>query len=150
MRFGKDFWADRQSVQDAFMKLKPIPTRTKGLLSLLVSLGFVFSVNAVHVFALENELDVIADEHMGEWRETPGGEPTNDVAALVTASKEYLVFGKVSGKIEVFVREDNRKSIAGIAYYYQRNDKEWILTESGACTDAECQVRGTAALADVE
>jgi len=127
-------------------KRKPIPNRTKGLFGLLALLGVTFSVNSAHVFALENELRVIAD---AKAVELISGESRAETAALVTATKEYLIYGDVSGKVEVFIKvAGNGDRVTGVDFFFLRdNDGEWRLTDSAMCTDKECQIRGAKAFA---
>ena len=120
-----------------------IPLRLKILLGLLSIMGFTFIVNTTHIHALENELRVIASTKEAELI---SGEPNAETAVLVTASKEYVVYGKVNGKIEVFVKTARGGDrLTGVDYFLSRDDDEWTQTESGMCAAEECQIRGAKA-----
>jgi hypothetical protein len=124
---------------------KPIPLRLKVLLGLLAFMGFTFAVNTSHIYALEKELRAIA---ITKGAELTSGELGVETAFLVTATKEYIVYGKVNGKVEVFVksaRGGNR--LTGVDYFFSRDGDEWNQTESAMCTDEQCQIRGAIAFA---
>lgn len=126
-----------------------MPARTKVLLGLLGLMCVMFGVNAAHVYALENELRVIAREKAQEEHDRADrfGVPI-DTAYIVTATKEYLIYGDVQGKIEVFVKKEGREDrIVGMDYFMARDDGDWTLLDSSACTDEMCQRRGTKAFA---
>lgn len=129
---------------------KPVPLRMKALLGLLALLGVAFSVNAAHIYTLENELRTIAEEK--ERGERIRGERAGvelETASIVTATKQYLIYGDVHGKIEVFLKKNgNTDRLIGMDYFLSRKDGEWSQTESSVCTDETCQTRGTAAFAD--
>ncbi len=128
---------------------KPMPLRTKALLGMLALLGVTFAVNAAHVQLLENELQVIADTKASELARSKRSGQIVDTASVVTATKEYLVYGQVYGKIEVYLKDERRAGrFVGIDFFFSRGDGEWTETESGMCTDAQCQIRGAKAFAN--
>jgi len=67
---------------------------------ILTVLGIVLGVNFVHVWALESELQAIADERIDEFKAEEPPETADElrIGASVVASKSYLVAGDVSGK----------------------------------------------------
>jgi hypothetical protein len=126
-----------------------MPARTKVLLGLLGLMCVTFGVNAAHVYALENELREIAEEKARKEHERAKrlGVPI-DTAYIVTATKEYLIYGDVRGKIEVFVKQEGREDrIVGMDYFMTRDQGDWTVLDSSACTDETCQRRGTEAFA---
>lgn len=128
---------------------KPMPLRTKALIGLLALMGVTFAVNAAHVQILENELQAIADTKSSELARSKRSGQVVDTASIVTATKEYLVYGQVYGKIEVYLKDERREgSFVGVDYFFSRGDGEWTETESGMCTDAQCQIRGAKAFAN--
>lgn len=128
---------------------KPVPLRTKALFGLLTLVGVTFAVNAAHVQLLENELQSIADTKASELARSKRTGQIVDTASIVTATKEYLVYGQVYGKIEVYLKDERREgSFVGIDFFFSRGDGEWTETESGMCTDAQCQIRGAKAFAN--
>lgn len=126
-----------------------MPARTKVLLGLLALMSVTFGVNAAHVYTLENELRVIAREKVQEEHDRADrfGVPI-ETAYIVTATKEYLIYGDVQGKIEVFVKKEGREDrIVGMDYFMARDQGDWTVLDSSACTDETCQRRGTKAFA---
>ena len=127
----------------------PMPLRTKALLGLLALMGVTFAVNAAHVRLLENELQTIADSKASDLARSKRSGQIVETASVVTATKEYLVYGQVYGKIEVYLKDEKREGrFVGIDFFFSRGDGEWTETESGMCTDAECQIRGAKAFAN--
>lgn len=62
-----------------------------------------------------------------------------------TTSKRYVLWGQPFGKVAVYIAvkdgEDKNRYV-GYTFYYERVDEKWSLTESGACSGTECQIRG--------
>jgi hypothetical protein len=129
---------------------KPWPLRTKLLVGMLTAMTFTFAVNAGHIYLLESELEAIADakelDQLQHFESVSSGVET---ASTVTASKENLVFGDVSGKIEVFVKHAGTGGqLVGFDYFLEQDDTgEWVIHETGTCIDDECQRRGAEAFA---
>ncbi len=135
--------------EDAKPARAPFPLRTKLLLGLLALMSVTFGVNAAHVYTLENELQVIADEKEAALSLDPVHPRPLETASIVTATKEYLIYGKVNGKIEIYIKQrGNGDRLTGVDYFFSRDGVDWIETESGMCTDKECQIRGAKAFAN--
>lgn len=124
------------------MNGKGISKRTVVLIALLALCAGALGTSKVQVLALEKELKAIAkektDDHADDQR-----EPTTrfETAARVYASRDYVLFGAVRGKVSVFVRETSKsgkQSVGQIDYFYTKSAEGWDLEESGACVDAEC------------
>jgi len=113
---------------------------------LALSLG-ALAVNTVQVHGLESELQRIADTKIAEFK---AEEPEDSLAQLnlgasVVATKAYVLFGDVSGKVSVFLQRiiDGEPHIEGFEFFFSRDEAgEWIQTESGMCTSEECTREG--------
>ena len=113
--------------------------------ALLVAV-LLWPVSHIQSARLQDELEPMREQHLEE-NQTGSGE----VASLVTVSRDALVFGTPRAKIEVFVRAQGAEDAAadfGVEYYYERQDGEWTLTGSAACTSESCVVRGRKAFMD--
>lgn len=129
-----------ETIEESTTSRKPIPLRTKGLFGLLAIITFTYGVNAAHVYTLENELRAIAETKESELT---SGRIDVETAFLVTATKEYLIYGNVSGKVEVYIRSSRSGGrLTGVDYFFTRDNGEWTETESGVCSEEECQIRG--------
>ena len=114
--------------------------------ALALSLG-ALAVNTVHVHGLERELEGIADAKIAEFK---AEEPEDLLARLkigasVVATKTYVLFGDVSGKVSVFLQHnvDDESHLEGFEFYFTRNEAgEWTQIESGMCTSEECTQEG--------
>lgn len=114
--------------------------------ALVLALG-ALAVNSVNVHGLERELQRIADAKIAEF-ETE--EPEDSLAQLklgasVVATKAYVLFGDVSGKVSVFLQRivDGESHIEGFEFFFARDEAgEWTQTESGMCTSEECTQEG--------
>lgn len=114
--------------------------------ALALSLG-ALAINTVHVHGLERELQKIADAKIVEFKaEEPENSPAQfKIAASVVATKAYVVFGEVSGKVSVFLQRivDDESHVEGFEFYFARDEAgEWTQTESGMCTSDECTQEG--------
>ena len=77
---------------------------------LLVGALAALAATAVQVHGLEGELQRIADDKIAGFR---AEEPEDLLARLkigasVVATKRYVLFGDVSGKVRVFLQHDDR------------------------------------------
>ena len=105
------------------------------------------AVNTVQVHGLENELQRIADTKIAEFK---AEEPEDSLAQLnlgasVVATKAYVLFGDVSGKVSVFLQRivDGEPQIEGFEFFFTRDEAGgWSQTESGMCTSEECTREG--------
>ena len=114
--------------------------------ALALSLG-VLAVNTVQVHGLERELQTIADAKIAEFKaEEPGDSPAQlNLGASVVATKAYILFGDVSGKVSVFLQRivDGESHMEGFEFFFARDETgEWTQTESGMCTSEECTQEG--------
>jgi len=144
---------DAAAVAGAPNPRKPLPLRTKLLFAMLAAICAAFAVNTGHVNMLESELETIAAEKERDQQEHFGQFSSGiETVSTVTATKENLFFGDVSGKIEVFVRNVNSSGpMQGFDYFLSRdNAGVWIVRETGTCVDEACQRRGAEAFARLE
>ncbi|MBI2431566.1 MAG: hypothetical protein HYV26_01700 [Candidatus Hydrogenedentes bacterium] len=92
---------------------------------------------------LTGELATVAAQHE---REVKGaGE---EAASIVTVSREYLVFGEIDAKIEVYTRrqgQENGPILQGVQYYYRKEASGWRLGDSSGCRSEFCKERGSLA-----
>jgi len=115
----------------------------------LVGLVGVFLLNTWHVHALETELQAKADAKVAEIRRHAANDAL-ETGTNVTVSKSMLIYGDVTGKIEVYTRGEHTTDdrITGYEYFYRRaEDGTWQQTESGRCSSEECRIEGVKALA---
>ncbi|MDK1022480.1 MAG: hypothetical protein QGD90_12695 [Candidatus Hydrogenedentes bacterium] len=105
------------------------------------------AVNTVNVYGLERDLQRIADAKIAEFK---AEEPEDSLAQLrigasVVATKTYVLFGDVSGKVSVFLQHnfDDESHMEGFEFFFVRDDAgEWTQTDSGMCTSEECTQEG--------
>lgn len=119
------------------------------VLSLTV-LGTSFAQNEF----LEDELNEIADTKIAELREPFHSD--DDFAVVVTAAKEYVLFGGTTGKITVYIWTEDYEwngvanphahgPISGVEYYLVRAAGEWDEQESSLIGAEQCQTEGAEA-----
>ena len=114
--------------------------------ALALSLG-ALAINTVHVHGLERELQEIADAKIEEFKaEEPENSPAQfKIGASVVATKAYVLFGDVSGKVSVFLQRtvDDESHVEGFEFFFARDEAgQWTQTESGMCTSEECTQEG--------
>ncbi|HOJ34485.1 MAG TPA: hypothetical protein PKY35_00685 [Candidatus Hydrogenedentes bacterium] len=62
-----------------------------------------------------------------------------------TTSKKYLFWGQPFGKVALYIAANDagdKERYVGYTFYYEKNGEKWSMTESGACSGTECQIRG--------
>lgn len=62
-----------------------------------------------------------------------------------TTSKKYVFLGQPFGKVAVYIAVNDagdKERYVGYTFYYEKNGEKWSMTESGACSGTECQIRG--------
>ena len=130
------------------MKATAQKIRQTTLILIAIALAGVWAFNTVHIYMLEKELGALAKEKVTYLT---AGDPNMvgvKVATLVTAAKEYAVFGATSGKIEVYFRRgENEYTLGGVEYDFIRENSEWVNTDSSQCSGADCQLRSQVAFA---
>ena len=119
--------------------------RLKVLTGVLVFVILAWGANALHLRSLETELDELGHAKVAEFREDYK-EPKPQIAHIVTASKANLLFGDVTGKLQVYLQFDtgDDAKIEGFEFFYALQEDGWVQTESGRCTSEECTQRGLA------
>ena len=117
-----------------------LPLRSKVLFLAL------FLVSAIYVYSLvdanisERDLERIAQKEIDGIH-----DEGNDVAYEVTVSKEYVLFGKTHGKVQVFVRQKpprQDENIHAVNFYYNREGGEWKSDGSAADAGEEVHQKG--------
>ena len=123
---------------------------------LLVITGFVYGASLLHMQMLERELDEMARSQVSRFRSELEGDEAADVVRIgsrVVASRAFLLFGKVTGKISVFVEHPGTGHSEGYVeafdFFYERSEGAWHLTESGRCTSESCTLEGKRVLETV-
>ncbi len=114
--------------------------------ALLLAVG-ALAVNTVNVHSLERDLRRIADDKIAEFK---AEEPENSLAQLrigasVVATKAYVLFGDVTGKVSVYVQRnvEDVSHTEGFEFFFVRDDAgEWTQTDSGMCASEECTQEG--------
>lgn len=122
--------------------------RSKFLLGVLGLVAATWVASYFQDGVLAGELEEIAKEKM-EYLQR--GEPvTLEMSPVVTASRQYLLFGKTTGKISIYTRtpghgEDDH--LGGVDFFMERAGGEWVEVESAHCSAEECQTLGRSAFA---
>ena len=118
-----------------------------GVLGLLVA---VFAVNEVYTRLLARGLRPIAEQKAAECAAAEGVGSTGRVTHEVSAVKRYWLVGRPSGKVSVYIRGDPARGDEGYVsyeYFFVLERGQWVLTESGRCTDTQCRRRAERAFA---
>ena len=116
--------------------------------SLLSLAALLCAASFLHVEALERELEEMACAKRIEFRKAfeEAAADRVRIGSSVVASKGFLVFGRVTGKISIFVehsvagRQD--RFVEGYEFFYQRSEDGWDETDSGRCTSELCTLQG--------
>lgn len=142
------------------MKPRIVGGRTKVLLAILVLLGFLWAVSYAQTRSLEKELSYVAEDKIREFVGADEGETLEVAVPVITVSKRFVLFGKTTAKVAVYMRllepedsEDDHASsehgghhhhgdISGIEFLLDRENGVWIDTESGQCSSEQCQLEG--------
>ena len=142
------------------MRLGIIGGTTKFLLAVLVFLGFLWTVSYTQTKGLEKELSYVAEEKIREFVGADEGDTLEVAVPVITVSKRFVLFGKTTAKVAVYMRplepeesEDDHTSpeygdhqnygdISGIEFLLDRENGDWIDTESGQCSSEQCQLEG--------
>lgn len=141
--------------------------RPKVLVALLVLLGILWAVSHIQIADLETELTRVAEKKIRELRGPEERQAFEVAVPVITVSKQFILFGKITGKIAVYMRptegsdadsdadEEHTHSpgtahhhaggISGIEYFLQKDGAEWIDRESGSCSSEQCQTEGNKA-----
>lgn len=128
------------------------------LISTLSTLCVMWVVSRIQVRALEEELRAYGEERLKEFTRGKEGEPGLEVAVpVVTASKEYILFGKSIGKVALYMRRvDDEDSegfdavdehghaggIGGVEFFLEREGEQWKEVESARCSSEQCRIEG--------
>ena len=118
-----------------------------GVLGLLAAL---FVVNEVHTRLLARGLREIAEQKAVESADAEGVADAERVTHEVSVAKPYWIAGRPSGKVSVYIRGDAPGSAQGYVnyeYFFVLEGGQWMLTESGRCTDTRCRRRAERAFA---
>jgi hypothetical protein len=109
---------------------------------------------------MERELTRVAEEKISAIYTAEEREILEFAKPIVTVSKEYLLFGKTTGKVALYTRpketpgeEENHDEaasgghqhfgdITGIQFFLEKEDGAWLDKESGRCSSQQCQVEG--------
>jgi len=124
--------------------MKRLSVRSRILVVVLALLAGIFVAHALRIGALRRELAQHAIGEIEAIRQDLLSSGTPQAATTTTVANKYLLLGETRGKVSVYVRfgsGEARSSPQVYEYFYVRRDGEWILTESGRCTGAACQVR---------
>lgn len=120
------------------------------LVGVLGLLAAVFAVNEVHTRLLARGLRPIAQKKAAESAAAEGVESTARVTHEVSVAKPYWVAGRPAGKVSVYIKGDAPGSAQGYVnyeYFFVLEGGQWVLTESGRCTDTQCRRRAERAFA---
>jgi len=137
------------------------PLRLRILVGILCAVCLAYGVAEVDRWRLRHELIEIAEGIVDEHNESDpladGEEPRTDTDCTITVTREYLLFGRATGKISFDIVErasaprdnklrevlafDTRPSSATLGYIYMREHGRWRLCDSYRCSGDECIVR---------
>ena len=124
--------------------------RTWLLVGVLGLLAAVFAVNEVHTRLLARGLRPIAEQKAAECAAAEGVGSTGRVTHEVSVAKPYWVAGRPSGKVSVYIGGDaagGEQGYVSYEYFFVLEGGQWVLTESGRCTDTQCRRRAERAFA---
>ena len=123
--------------------------RTISLGFLLTLVVLLWGASFLQIQALEGELEEMARAKVMGLRRELGDEEAVDstrIGSRVVASRTLLVFGRVTGKISIFIEHpvESRRDefIEGFEFSYERSEDGWRQTESGRCTSELCTLEG--------
>lgn len=134
--------------------------RPKVLAALLAVLGILWAVSYFQIRDLKNELTYIAEEKIREYAGAEEGKTLEVAVPVITVSKQFILFGKTTGKIAMYMRpagesgleEEPEHSqvrehrhiggISGIEFFLEKEGGEWLDRESGQCSSQQCQLEG--------
>ncbi len=141
--------------------------RARILLGVLVALGALWVVSCLQIRALKIELTEVAEEKIQEFLGAEAGETVEMAVPVVTVSKKFLLFGKTTGKVSLYMRPvggtdteeggveaanssghgHQHGALSGINFFLEKNAGNWADRESGRCSSEECQIEGKEAFA---
>jgi len=106
-------------------------------------IGFI----ELHVHGFERELQAIADQKIADFKSEEPPESLDElrIGASVVASKSYVLFGDLAGKVSVFLEHhiEDEEHFEGFEFFYAHEpDTGWVQTESGVCSSEECTQEG--------
>ncbi|MBN2310356.1 MAG: hypothetical protein JXR94_15385 [Candidatus Hydrogenedentes bacterium] len=126
-----------------------VTLRTWLLLALLVAIAGTWAFTHVRDRALRAELEELAAEAATLMAEVGWRQPDQPAKASVTIARKYVIFGPVTGKVTVFVKNigpDGTPAYGEYNAFYTREAGAWLRAESGFCSGNECRIRAAEAL----
>lgn len=124
----------------------PSRKRLAFLVIVLAVLTSVFGFGYRQLLSSANALAEAARPRIEKDTAELGPSAGKNTASVVTVSRDMLLFGKARGKVSVYMKHG--RDYSGIDYFYELNDGEWQLTESGHCSSAECRERAKKAFGE--
>lgn len=133
------------------MKMPVFKRRELFLFVLLAMVAATWAFVMVDNFQLRRSLIEASLEEVRSYEAEVRGAPNAAMATRVTASHEMVLFGKTTGKVEVYIKVRNSAGVtqySGVEIGYERQGDSWVFTDSGVCRDAECVSRAKEVFGD--
>lgn len=137
------------------IEIRRIPIRSLVLAGALAATVCAWAFAQAQAHWLEQGLEQLAAERKDElfagYQAARPGDTARSYATVVTAARAYVFFGPITGKVSVFSRHSSSSDeaeYAEYAYYYRREEGQWVLTESAMCHDEECRRSAEVAFGD--
>ena len=104
--------------------------RPKVLTVFLVVLGILWGVSYFQIRDLKEELTQIAEDKIREYAGQEEGDTLEVAVPVVTVSKQFILFGKTTGKIAMYMRP------IGDAHAEEHEElKDFVITNQDALYD---------------
>jgi hypothetical protein len=134
-------------------RIKAPPSLTPGirrrlivLVGILIALCGAWVAGAIDNARMQRQLREAAKTRTADDQAYSKRAQMIDMETVVTASREFVLFGPATGKVEVFFKKP--VGYEGVEYHYVQRDGEWVMTDSGGCSGEECLRRAKEAFGD--
>ena len=133
------------------MKMPVFRRRELFLFVLLAMVAATWAFATIDNFQLRRSLEEASLQEVASYEAEMRGEPDAALATRVTASHEMVLFGKTTGKVEVYIRTRNSAGFtqySGVEIGYERQGDSWVFTDSGGCHGEDCVSRAKEVFGD--
>lgn len=118
-------------------KTPALRRRLTVLVSILIALCVAWLAGAVDNERMQQQLREAAREKIAMDEAYAKRAGMVGMEIVVTATREFVLFGPATGKIHVFFKKPGG-GYEGIEYHYVQRDGGWIMTDSASCAGQDC------------